>query len=171
MKIILTIVLLLPAVLFTALGIHEFTRKDIPEHIDPNNLHNVRGHLKAFDEIPDYKSKGLSVEIHGTEIKFVSYKPYPSHFHPDTLNLLSNGERIHLILTREEFDSEPKEHRISKYKWKEFIGLAVDGKTLFTPERHYGWHRSNNKLGKYIWPALVALSLFPFYLKKRKSQQ
>jgi len=170
MNIIQRIFWLITVVIFAGLWIHSLTRDDIPERIDPNDLHNVKGTLRKFEEIPDYKSKGLSVEIEGTEVKFVSYKPYPSQFHPDTLNSLSNGERIHLVLTREEFDSEPKQHRIKKYKWKKFIGLAVDGKVLFTPDRHYGWHRSNNRLGKYVWPILTALSISLFFLPKRKSQ-
>ena len=45
----------------------------------------------------------------------------------------------------------------------EFTGLAVNEVPLFTPEKHYAWHRSNNKIGKILYPTLALLCCFILY--------
>lgn len=128
---------------------------------------NERGHKRDVD---------LVVTLQGDNVRLRSSSPYPSKFRfgSRTPKEIKQGDRVTFILNRSEMEDAPRRNRVHGYLWREFVGMSTPTAVHLTPEDHERWHLDNQKISRYLYPALCLCGVYLIvigYRVKRRSQQ
>ena len=127
---------------------------------------NEKGHKRDMD---------LVVTLQGDDVRLRSSSPYPSKFRfgSETPSEIKEGDRVTFILNRSELQSAPRKNHVHGYIWREFVGMSTPTVVHLSPEDHERWHLENQKIGRYLYPALCLCGVYLIvtgYRIKRRSQ-
>jgi hypothetical protein len=117
----------------------------------------------------------LIVVLQDDNVQMRSVVAYPSKFKFGlrTPEVIKEGEPVTFILNKSEMERPPKKEMINGQQWREFVGMRTPSAVHLTPEDHAQWRLENQRLGKFLYPALcsmVIVSIIIGYKVTRKSQ-